>query len=534
MIAYRYEDAAATGRTRASVARRLQEEGYLSGLVMARIQEEAVAMYDKGYTQENIVHDLKLMGLLDDDGAPMPDRLRSNPCDGALRDTVVPAGQRVISMKADGNTVLTAYFCQAVVPSVTVIGFDGSRHPATGAELNQFGPVFRSSNTAGNCPTDGWFLPGTTAVLGSAGTGVPGYSIDGWTLDGAAKPAGPLSVPITQDGAAHQVGLTVKVQCHKLTVAADFGHTAYPLPNCPGVAASQNLYAKGTNVTVTAGESSDHVFLGWKETGNVFNPTLAAMDKDVKLTTSFRSKTVGEQITETVIDPALNAMGVAAKKAVGGIAYVTKIFAQHVIDDVFLSGLSLIGTGLAAGFDAIGVQGKVLDGIVLGLQTPSNAFEASLAGFDCVEEWAWGRSVPTLDDVKDTLQSAATGEAVAQVRGVPVDDVVAEAQAIAARIAAGDPEALTQAYVAAAGGGAAVMVLALVKDIEANPDLWAARAEALGSSLGSYAQTFLEEEFGKPFTWETSAAEAWSTGGDAFLACMAENGKDMAGQGDED
>ena len=250
-------------------------------------------------------------------------------------------------------------------------------------------------------------------------------------------------MPITQDGAAHKVGLTVKVQCHKLTVAADFGHTAYPLPNCPGVAASQNLYAKGTNVTVTAGESSDHVFLGWQETGNAFNPTLAAMDKDVKLTTSFRSKTMGEQITETVIDPALNAMGVAAKKAVGGIAYVTKIFAQHVIDDVFLSGLSLIGTGLAAGFDAIGVQGKVLDGIVLGLQTPSNAFEASLAGFDCVEEWAWGRSVPTLDDLEDTLKSAATGEAVAQVRGVPVDDVVAEAQAIAARIAAGDPEALT-------------------------------------------------------------------------------------------
>ena len=147
MIAFRYEDAAEHGRTRASVERRLQEEGYLAGLVMARIQEEAVAMFAKGYTQENIVHDLKLMGLLDDDGAPMPDRLRTNPCDGALRDTVVPAGQRVISMKADGNTVLTAYFCQAVVPSVTVIGFDGSRHPATGAELNQFGPVFRSSNT---------------------------------------------------------------------------------------------------------------------------------------------------------------------------------------------------------------------------------------------------------------------------------------------------------------------------------------------------------------------------------------------------
>ena len=40
----------------------------------------------------------------------------------------------------------------------------------------------------------------------------------------------------------------------------------------------------------------------------------------------------------------------------------------------------------------------------------------------------------------------------------------------------------------------------------------------------------LEEEFGKPFTWETSAGEAWSSGGDAFLACMAENGRTWPGR----
>jgi hypothetical protein len=354
---------------------------------------------------------------------------------------------------------------------------------------------------------------------------VTGYVIDGWTLDGAAKPAGSLSVPITQDGASHQVGLVARVTCHKLTVNAEFGLTAYPLPNCPGVDASRNMYAQGTAVTVTAGQSSRHVFQGWGSAGN-FDPVLAKMDTAVTLTASFRAKTLGENIMESAIDPALNAVGVAAKKAVGGIAYVTKVFAKHVIDDVFLKGLSAIGDGLKAGFNAIGVDGKVLDGIVLGLQTPSNAFQAGLAGFDCVEEWAWGRSVPTLDDVKDTLTSAATGEAKRQVQGVEVDDVVAEAQALAAKIEAGDPEALAGAYVAAAGGPAAAMVLALVLDMQANPDAWVGRAEA----LGDYGLTYLEEEFGKPFTWETSASEAWTTGGDAFLECMAQNGKDMAGQ----
>ena len=299
---------------------------------------------------------------------------------------------------------------------------------------------------------------------------------------------------------------------------------------CPRV---RGLYAQGTNVTVTAGESSDDVFQGWNETGNAFNPTLAKVDKTVTLTASFRAKTVGEQIQETVIDPALDALGVAAKKAVGGIAYVTKIFAQHVIDDVFLKTLSSIGSGLKLGFNAIGVEGVVLDGIVLGLQTPSNAFEASLAGFDCVEEWAWGRSVPTLDDVKDTLTSAAKGEAKNQVLGIDVDQVMDEADAPYAKIQAGDPEALTAATVAAVGSPAAAMALHLVFDMQANPDAWEDRASA------GVARPWAT----RPPTSRKSSASR-SPGrppprrpgprGDAFLSCMAENGRDMADQGLED
>jgi hypothetical protein len=168
----------------------------------------------------------------------------------------------------------------------------------------------------------------------------------------------------------------------------------------------------------------------------------------------------------------------------------------------------------------------VLDGIVLGLQTPAKSFAAGLAGFDCVEEWAWGRKVPTLNDLGDVATAAVIGQAKTTLRGVDVDDVVAQAQAIAARAAAGDPAAITQAAVAAAGGTAPAMILTIALDIQAHPDVWAQRAK----DVGSYALTVLEEQFGKPFTWETSASDAWSTGGDAFLQCMANNGKAMAGQ----
>jgi hypothetical protein len=200
-----------------------------------------------------------------------------------------------------------------------------------------------------------------------------------------------------------------------------------------------------------------------------------------------------------------------------------------VINDGILKGLSMIGDGLKLGFNAIGVKGQVLDGIVLGLKTPKNVFNASMAGFDCVEEWAWGRSVPTVGDLKDLASSTVRGEVKTTLKGVDVDQVVKDAQALAARIAAGDPVALTQASVAAAGGPgglASSMVLAIALDIQKHPDVWAKRA----TDAGNYALTVLEEQFGKPFTWENSASDAWTTGGDAFLNCMAKNGKAMAGQ----
>jgi len=217
---------------------------------------------------------------------------------------------------------------------------------------------------------------------------------------------------------------------------------------------------------------------------------------------------------------------VAAKKVVGGVAFTIKGFSQLLIEDGLLSGLSLIGTGLKAGFGALGVQGKVLDGIVVGLQTPKISFEASLAGFDCVEQWAWGRSVPTLDDLKDMASSTVSDAARDELLGVDPEKLLLDARQMATDLASGDPEALAMAAVAASGGPHAAAVYALAKDINANPGAWEARAR----DAGNYALERLAEELGKPFTWESSASDAWTSGGDEFLKCMADNGKKMAGQ----
>jgi hypothetical protein len=122
------------------------------------------------------------------------------------------------------------------------------------------------------------------------------------------------------------------------------------------------------------------------------------------------------------------------------------------------------------------------------------------------------------------------GEVKAQVAGVEVDTVLAEAQLLAAKMAAGDPAVLAQAYITAAGGGPAVMVVHLALDISENPGVWEERATAAAEGAGAYALDLLAQEFGKSFTWESSATEAWTTGGQAFLECMARNGRAMAGQ----
>jgi hypothetical protein len=503
--------------------------GYLPGLTVSRIQEEAADRHAAGWTQAGIVDYLKQLGLLLPSGAVAPDRLRENPCELTEVSTVHRAGQRGVVATVEGSMTYTAHFCQAVDPSVTVVGLDGTSAAATPGQLAAFGGLFRSSSTAGNCPTPGWFYPGTTAELGAAGTGVAGYVLKGWTLDGAPQAAGPLSVPISATGAPRAVAATVQVVCHKLTTVAAFGSTAYPLPNCPGADPARGLYAEGTKVTVTAGTSSGHVLVGWHETASSFNPTLAVMDQPRTLTANFRSKTAGEVILESVVDPALDAVGIAAKKAVGGIAYTIKVMGEQLIDGAILGTLSSLGTALQAGFAAIGVQGVVLDHIALTLAIPQNAFAASFAGFDCVQEWAWGTSLPTLDDLKTTVTAAVKGEAKAQVAGVEVDVVLAEAQLLAAKMAAGDPAVLAQAYITAAGGGPAVMVVHLALDISNNPDVWQARATALGEGAGAYALDLLAKEFGTGFTWESSASEAWTSGGDAFLTCMAENGRAIAG-----
>jgi hypothetical protein len=503
----------------------LMAQGRIPGWNLVLIKREAEARLAKGFTQDQVITDLKLLGLLLADGTPAPDDIRANPCDSQKKDTIIPAGQPIISFELDGQTTATAWFCKPVVPSVAVIDRDGARHDVATADLPAYNTLFTS--VAGSCPIPGWFLSGSSPVLGAAGGLPPGYRVDRWTVDGVDKPATPLTLRITPEGAPSKVAATLRVDCRQLTVDARFGWFADPKPNCPFADPARNLYAVGSKITVSADQSNDYIWQGWKETGTAFNPVLATMDRDVTLTGQFRAKTAGEQIQSKVIDPAVTALAVGAKKVVGGIALSIKVLADTVINGLVLKGISLIGTALQSGFAAMGVEGQVLDGIVVGLQTPSTVLGASMKGFDCIEQWAWGSSVPTLGDMKGMAMSAVSNTARQDLAGVDGAALLRDARAFAQKLEARDPDTVAKATAFGASGGVGQPVVALALDIQKHPEVWANRAQVTGEFALERLRASIKQD---DFTWESSASDAWTSGGDELATCMAANGRAMAGQ----
>jgi hypothetical protein len=159
----------------------------------------------------------------------------------------------------------------------------------------------------------------------------------------------------------------------------------------------------------------------------------------------------------------------------------------------------------------------------------TTAFGASMKGFDCVEKWAWGTSVPTLGDVKGMAISAVSTTAQRDLGGVDGDQLLRDARAFAARIEAKDPDALAQVTLFAGQGlsGGTSNVVLLAMDIRDHPDVWADRAQRTGEFALDRLRASVKTD---DFQWESSASDAWTSGGTELAQCMADNGRAMAGQ----
>lgn len=517
----------AEGLTRTEAEDRLMELGFLPGWSLLQVERTATELFRKGLSQARVIEDLKAMGLLTSTGSPTPDYLRANPCASTRRDTVLPAGQQVISFEADGNTTATAWFCKPVIPAVVVYDVDGARHDIPAAELDTYRALFQSKSSTGvsaDCPIPGYYLFGTTPIFGASGGMVDGFRIESWSVDGVVASAPEVRLPITVDGAPPKVEVTLRAQCHALTVTAQHGSYADPKPNCPFADPKRNLYIEGTTVVVGAEPSDMYVWQGWGEEWGDFNPVVVTMDQRIDLVASFRHKTIGEGIQTVVVDPLVDGLAVGAKKVVGGIAFMTKIGAA-ILEDALLRNIRLLGEGLGRGLEAIGLGGAVVDGIVLGLTQPHKSVSGAFDSLDCVTVWALGMSAPTPGQLAGIALTSSMPSAERAGGDLSPEEVIGDARALADRAFAGDPEAIAQLTVSSYGGGA---LYAVAKDMYENPDAWVAAA----SDIGVRARDLMDEKFNTSngLTWESSAADAWTTGGEELGECIADSGRTIAGQ----
>ena len=89
-----------------------------------------------------------------------------------------------------------------------------------------------------------------------------------------------------------------------------------------------------------------------------------------------------------------------------------------------------------------------------------------------------------------------------------------------------DPDALAQVTLYAgqglSGGTSNVVLLAL--DIRDHPDVWADRAQRTGEFALDRLRSSVKTD---DFEWESSASDAWTSGGTELAQCMADNGRAM-------
>ncbi|WP_417512411.1 Ig-like domain repeat protein [Microbacterium sp.] len=293
-----------------------------------------------------------------------------------------------VHLTESGNRTLTAYACQEVSPYVGITDVTGEPRIA----LQRTG-TFIEISPAPNCPfnSNAWLI-GTDLTF-TAGADERGYEFGVWGGVAEVSTDDPRTASYTVDATAPTVAVTAAyaVLCHTLTVSGKAHRvTQVPQPNCPGAPAGgldeNNVYTGhyigGTAVALFGEVPGGNIWQGWsgdlEETGKV-KVAVAIMDADKAAEHRYRGKSWDEKAADFFTE-AGNQLAVAAKKALGGVAYVAGTFMQEVPP------ASLLGES----FEMLSLVGDLLNRI--GVPTsvtkyfsyPSQALDWMYSGFTCV------------------------------------------------------------------------------------------------------------------------------------------------------
>ena len=417
-----------------------------------------------------------------------------------------------------GPATAIAYACNRVSVSASVKGPDGQIVVDAGAsnsaragdtKLSSFIGLPDADCSVGSDPRGGragssWQVG--TALLPVVVADSGAYRFTGWSGDVSGTgetPDQPLVLggvprPSSELGFHRRIVATFEAICHTLTVGSDAGQVrVQTAPNCPGVDASRNMYLGNTPVVVQGVDAGDRIFRGWSSGVDTIASddghwATVTMTGDRTVVPNVTDKSAGEHISgwaNTVKDYA----GVTSKKLVGFVSAGAVAFIKTLTAP--LAGIGAALTGIADGFEYLGVRGSVLDG----MRTAGAAIEATLAmvyaPYECMTQWSSGGTKGMFYGI----QNAVAGIAVAALTA-NAQDAAKTVQSTQSKFAA----AVEQAKKMKAAASAA-------KDRAAQAESVIDAARAAQASIDNDTAGL-----------DSTAADAWGQkGASVYSECMA-------------
>lgn len=298
-----------------------------------------------------------------------------------------------------GENMVRLYYCARLEVGAYARGYDGAELNGEAKEAI-FGDRYsygylnprKMLANGGPCLAPLMGVPGTSVQVGLSGAGAAKWVYAGATLNGKELKDGVVPVVKVTADAATQDRLSIRLhpRCFTLTLGSKLKTST--APNCPGVAADQRRYLPNTAVSLYfSGNEADTFYRINGADATSEKLAVVVMNRDRNVSADYHSASgleLAVRILTSVEQRIVSALVTAAMGVATGFLFVAQVASLAVV-------------GLAEGLNALGVDGRVLDG----MRDAANAVQAgidvvnSLA--DCTQSWATGGGAPPFSPTND-------------------------------------------------------------------------------------------------------------------------------------
>jgi hypothetical protein len=455
--------------------------------------------------------------------------------------TIKGIAQNPLQVSAYSTTSYTAWACQVLTPSVTLISPNGTKNTSA---VN-IGSTFVGASTAPDCPIATNAYTVDQPVFLRAPAESTGYSFIEWS-DGLGTSIAPKT-PVVLDGSKKYSTVTATYQVHCFTLSTNHNELDVDTePNCPDTPASEQKYIGGTSVTFTATGSGDANFRGFTGAPDGQDGIYAwvSIDGDTAVYANYVAKSVGQVIVDGITSVANN-IAVGAKKAVGVAAAVAGAFLVGDNPVMLAANLVvLLGKAVQAIADRFGLSSEGLAKFTGGIEALSQTLDMISATTTCTSAWALASNASPAPTVSSTAAASIGTTATKKINAAQAAvDAKRQAEIYEQMVTVNMfKDAKAAAVVADTGQGAASSTSKILASIKAKGAAAADAAQEVADKLKgplAYAaaagdvamigyKLYSDIDSGAA-GWDPDAATAWTQGSDIFMNCMTNSIPDYMG-----